>query len=105
MGVLFIIELLLEAGIEEIKERIFQLNDQVIDGLRRRRLEIISPIGYHERSGILSFKPNGEPKALFIHLGKNGVVVSERNNLIRVSPHFYNNEEDIQKFFTALDSF
>ena len=99
------IELLLEAGIEEIKERIFQLNDQVIDGLRRRGLEIISPIGYHERSGILSFKPNGDPKALFIHLAKNGVVVFERNNLIRVSPHFYNNEEDIQKFFTALDSF
>ncbi len=99
------IELLLEVGIEGIKDRIFALNDRFIDGLGARGLKIITPTGVQERSGILCFKPKRDPKALFRHLAQKGIIVSERNNLIRISPHFYNNEEEVQKFFAALDSF
>jgi selenocysteine lyase/cysteine desulfurase len=33
---------------------------------------------------------------------KKKIIVSARGNGIRVSPHFYNNEEDIDKLVTAL---
>jgi selenocysteine lyase/cysteine desulfurase len=33
---------------------------------------------------------------------KKKIIVSARGNGIRVSPHFYNNEDDIDKLVSAL---
>ena len=35
---------------------------------------------------------------------KNRIIVSFRNNGLRVSPHFYNTQEEIDKFITVLKS-
>jgi len=32
-------------------------------------------------------------------------MVSLRDGMIRISPHFYNNEQDVLCFFEALDDF
>lgn len=99
------IKLLLEVGIGAIHERVTELVGLLAEGLRERDLQIATPLNPRERAGIITFLPKGDPKALISHFMKNGVVVSERNNLIRVSPHFYNNEEDLDRFFSVLDSF
>lgn len=97
------VDLLLEAGIDRIRSRVFQLNNLFLDGLERRGLRAVSPMGEGERSGILSFIPERDAKALFSFLLQEKVMISERGGLIRLSPHFYNNEEDIDRFFKALD--
>ena len=38
-------------------------------------------------------------------LNKERIVVSLRDGLIRVSPHFWNNEEDIHLFVRVLNDF
>jgi cysteine desulfurase / selenocysteine lyase len=98
-------DLLFEIGLQAIRERIMELQDHFLRGLRKRDLRVVTPLGEGERSGILSFAPRGEAKALFHHLLLRKVMVSERGGLIRISPHFYNNEEDLQRFFEALDAF
>jgi cysteine desulfurase/selenocysteine lyase len=99
------IELLLNAGIEEIMTRVFALNEVLRDGLRLRGLEVISSMIEHERSGIVSFLPSVDPGGLFHFLSNNNVMVSLRGDKIRLSPHFYNNESEVEAFFRTLDSF
>ena len=99
------IELLMEVGIDNIYRRVIDINDQFVDGLTQRGLKITTPLERSERSGIVCFKPEADPKEVFTHFLSHGVMVSERNGKIRVSPHFYNNSEDVERFFEVLDSF
>ena len=100
------IKLLLSVGLETIEERILTLTDHLIEGLRQRGYRIISPIAHrHERSGIVSFQhPRHDPADLERRLTEAHVVISRRGAFIRVSPHFYNNEDDIDRLLSALPS-
>ncbi|HLL77122.1 MAG TPA: aminotransferase class V-fold PLP-dependent enzyme [Pyrinomonadaceae bacterium] len=46
--------------------------------------------------------PKGLPAGLGERLAEEKVFVSIRGDAIRVSPHLYNGEEDVRKFFSAL---
>lgn len=50
-----------------------------------------------EVSGIISFRPD-KPEKMYKKLLENKIVVSFRNGFIRVSPHFFNDKEEIKKF-------
>jgi selenocysteine lyase/cysteine desulfurase len=92
-------------GISQIERRILNITDYLIDRLQNLNLEILSPIEEKKyRSGIIVFKPKErKPLDVVIELEKKKkIIVSARGNGIRVSPHFYNNEDDIDKLVTAL---
>jgi cysteine desulfurase / selenocysteine lyase len=93
-----------EIGINQIERRILNITDYLIDKLQDLNLEILSPIEEKKyRSGIIVFKPKErKPLDVVIELEKKKIIVSARGNGIRVSPHFYNNEDDIDKLITAL---
>ncbi|HOI94310.1 MAG TPA: aminotransferase class V-fold PLP-dependent enzyme [Syntrophobacter fumaroxidans] len=97
--------LLLEVGVDTVSESILALNDRVLDGLRERSLEVVSPLEKKNRSGIVSFIPPGNPEELFDFFNRRNVCVSHRGRYIRLSPHFYNNAEDIDAFLDALDAY
>ena len=46
--------------------------------------------------------PEGVPDGLIDRLAQNKIFVSVRGNSIRISPHLYNTEEDIDKLFSVL---
>ena len=98
-------DLLTEAGIENIFNKVKRINDLFYSKLNNRGLEVPTSMDGHERSGILSFVPKQEPVSLFRYLMKNNIMVSERAGMIRLSPHFYNNEEDVARFFEVLDEY
>lgn len=52
-------------------------------------------------SGIISFS-HRRAKEIFEYLQKRDIVVSLREGMIRVSPHFYNIFEEIDKFVSSL---
>ena len=99
------IDLLQELGIEKIYSDVVNINDLLFQELMDRNVRIMTPMGREERSGILSFIPSSDPKSLFKFLAGKRIVVSLRDNMIRLSPHFYNNRDDVRIFFEALDSF
>ena len=98
------IELLLSAGIEEIEARILSLTDYLIKGLQAKGCTIDTPItDRRERSGIVSFCHQSVDSAeLCARLEAAGVIVSVRGNLIRVSPHFYNTEDELDRLLAVL---
>ena len=99
------LELLKETGIDNIHQRILKLTGRVIDGLRQKNIEIVSPVSSaSERSAILSFTMGSleENKALLKKLGAEGIIISLRDARIRVSPNFYNTEEEIDRFLSVI---
>ncbi|HET7344274.1 MAG TPA: aminotransferase class V-fold PLP-dependent enzyme, partial [Nitrososphaeraceae archaeon] len=95
-------------GINQIERRILNITDYLIDKLQNLNLEILSPIEEKRyRSGIIVFKPKGrKPVDVVMELEKKKkIIVSARGNGIRISPHFYNNEDDIDKLVTALKGY
>ena len=99
------LNILKETGISSIHSRILELTDHIIAGLQQRSIEIASPVAkVSERSAILSFTLGSveKNKALHDKLIANGVIVALRDGRIRVSPNFYNTEEEIDRFLSLL---
>lgn len=90
-----------EIGIEEIEKRVLDLTDYLIQALQQKKHEIISPLEKKSRSGIVVFKID-QPVKVWKKLLSEGVYVSPRGGGIRVAPHFYNTEEEIDRFISML---
>ena len=71
--------------------------------MRHRGAEVLSPWGSDERSGIVVFRLGDDPQALCGDLIDRGFIVRVRSGGIRVAPHFYNNEDDIDRFLAVLE--
>ena len=91
--------LLLEAGIQNIQHHLGDLTQFLIERLKEKKLEIITPDDPARRSGIVTFRPP-DAKKLFEELRARKIVVSLREGCIRFSPHFYNTTDEITR---ALD--
>jgi len=94
-------KMLLTYGIENVKHRIMKLTDHLIDRIKSLGLELQTPEDKQCRSGIVNFKIK-TPQKLTDRLNKKGIVVSARANGIRVSPHFYNTEEEIDNLIGEI---
>jgi cysteine desulfurase / selenocysteine lyase len=91
-------------GIAKVEKRILSLTKYVIKELQKLKLVIISPIEEEKnRSGIVVFKVT-HANELVKKLEKEHIIVSARGGGIRISPHFYNNEQDIDKLISKLRS-
>jgi selenocysteine lyase/cysteine desulfurase len=87
-------KMLLHYGIENVRKRIMKLTDHLIEDVEDLGLKLQTPKEKQSRSGIVNFEMN-RPQKLVEKLEKKGIVVSVRANGIRVSPHYYNTEEEI----------
>ncbi len=96
------LDTLLDAGIENIHEHILDLTDYLIALLDERGIEYITPGDRTERSGIVSFKP-ADTGALIGIMNARKVHTAVRGDCVRVSPHFYNTEEEIDKLLVCVD--
>ncbi len=65
--------------------------------------EIISPVNSKERTSIVSARfPGRHSSEIARGLNDAGVVVSQRGNFIRFSPHLYNGADDISRALEEL---
>jgi len=105
VGLAASVELLLEVGIEQIEQRVLALTRRLVDGLEARGCELFTPREDQSRLGIVSFRHPREPsERLFKHLLERKIIAAHRRGWIRVSPHFYNTEEQIDGVLEAMDT-
>ena len=100
-------DLLLEAGTANTERHLFALGDYLIESLQKIDLIYNGSYDLSERSGIYSFnyKDAEKLKALHAYLAQNNIYVSYRNGSLRVSPHFYNDKTDIEKFIATCKKY
>ncbi|CAN5617515.1 aminotransferase class V-fold PLP-dependent enzyme [soil metagenome] len=97
--------LILEAGIDAIRARSRELTAEVIRRADEVGLEVLSPREDVHRGGLVRVRiPGGRTKAeATLHaLFERDVVLDSRGDALRVSPHFFNDEGDIDRCFAEL---
>ena len=97
-----VLNLLLEVGPARIQARIMELTGRLIDGLLSKGYRLVSSTAPEERSGIVSFKARGDPMDLLARARSEGIVIAVRLGVVRVSPHFYNTVEEIDRLLSIL---
>lgn len=95
------LQMLSEAGIHHIQRHNLALLDLLVDVLRDKGYRITSSLDPEHRSSILSFSGR-DTRRLFDLLCENNVKASLREGSIRVSPHFYNNRNDMGRLIELL---
>jgi selenocysteine lyase/cysteine desulfurase len=90
------LKMFLDFGIEKIEGRILKLTDHLMESIKNLGLKLQTPEEKEYRSGIVNFKIN-KPQEVAERLSQKGIIVSARAHGIRVSPHFSNTEEEIEK--------
>jgi len=92
-------------GTCNVEERILELSRYVIKRLEEfENVFVYTPKDKCERAGIVFFKFSGINSSKVVEeLKKYSIIVSERRGGIRVSTHFYNTQEDIDKMFSIID--
>lgn len=91
------IEMMLELGPEQIEERVLLLAEECARVLEESGGEV-----EHRGSPIVTARFSGDASELSRRLKERRIMVSARHGRLRVSSHFYNNQEDLQRLREAL---
>jgi selenocysteine lyase/cysteine desulfurase len=96
------LDIVLEIGVERIRERTRFLADDFILRCREHGWPVHSPLDSAERSSIVMLALD-RPDELVDGLRARDIIVDFRPGLLRVSPHFYNTVEENEKIVSALE--
>ena len=97
IGLLTAVRFLMEVGVQAIERWTLHLTDLLIEDLQRRGYHIASNLEQKRRSAIVSFDVPGDVDEAFKKLADAKIVISKREQYIRVSPHCYNTEAEIAR--------
>lgn len=90
------LKVILKIGVPAIRDKISELTRKAMDLGSELGLNTISPENDDERGAMVSFVVN-EPHEMENKLRSEGIITSSRGIGLRIAPHFYNTNEDIEK--------
>lgn len=97
------LELLLKIGIDIIAARALALTDYLCEKALSIGLEVYSPRDQPGCSSIVSLvPPGGDVRRLVRRCRDQGLVINQRAGRLRVSPHCYNSEEEVDRLMELL---
>jgi selenocysteine lyase/cysteine desulfurase len=105
-GAVEALKMILKLGIEEIEARILNLTDHLIELITERfeQLELQTPLARQYRAGILNvrYRTSTLASSVVDTLAASNIVVSSRMAGVRISPHFYNTEAELDFLVSKL---
>ncbi len=97
------IDFLLEVGIPAISTRVLELAEYLGAGLERKGFDLLSSRAASETSGIVTCSsPRHRSQELYQALRSGGVISSLRGGYLRLSPHFYNTIDELERALHLL---
>jgi selenocysteine lyase/cysteine desulfurase len=91
------VDMMLEIGPHVIEQRVMQLAESTRDRLREFGATV------NAGSQIVAARfPDRDPSQLARELNKKNVNVAARHGFLRISPHFYNDENDLEQLCEAI---
>jgi cysteine desulfurase/selenocysteine lyase len=103
LGLAESLQLLVDLGQAAIGPRVIEITDLACERLRQAGAVIASHREGEHRSGIVSFEmPGQNSTSLRQRALAAGVAMSARGGKLRISPHAYVNEDDIERLVDAI---
>ena len=99
--------IILEVGVANVRARNQALTHRIVERAAERDMELLSPVDDGGRGGLVRVRiPGGEQKAEHVlhALFARDVVLDQRHDALRISPHFFNTEDEIDSCFEELDA-
>jgi selenocysteine lyase/cysteine desulfurase len=95
--------LLLELGLDEVSERILDRAAAVRELAATAGWQVFGSTRPEDLSGIVVLeRPGVDPNAVVRKLRERGVATAQRRGRLRISPHVYNNDDDLQRLAEGL---
>jgi kynureninase len=95
------LDIIHEIGIERIRERSLELTSYCIERADEAGFTVRTPRDSSRRGGLVAFEVP-DSKHVLERLLEADVIVDERHGALRVCPHFYSSEDDIDALFAEL---
>jgi kynureninase len=96
------IDIISEVGPAVIRARQGELTDHVIARADEAGLEVRTPRDRERRGGVVNVKVGAEAQKICHELLARDVCTDYRGDGLRISPHFFNTEDDIDRCFLEL---
>ena len=96
------LEIIGEVGVERIRERQGALTDHVIARADRAGLPVRTPRDRSARGGVVNVGVGPEAGKICHALLERDVCTDFRGDGLRISPHFFNTEDDVDRCFDEL---
>lgn len=97
-------EIVDEIGIEQIRARNAALTERLIEQVLGAGFRVRCARDPVQRSAIVMVA-HDDPAGAVAHLAARGIIVDHRPGFVRVSPHFYNTEEEIDRITHELAAY
>ena len=95
------IKLIQSIGLPKIDAHRREITGMIKAGALKRGFNLVSPVSPDKHGPMVSIKSNSV-EALVKRLEKEDVIVSSRDGNLRISPHIYNNQADVDKLLDCL---
>jgi selenocysteine lyase/cysteine desulfurase len=92
-----------EVGVASIEEHVRGLNTRLIDGLTELGAWVVTPADPARRGPLVCVRST-DVQALVAELAAERIVVSSRDDSVRISAHLYNTVEDVDRVLGALQA-
>lgn len=96
------LEVIDEVGVPRIRERQWELQDRVIDRADELGLAVRTPREREARGGVVNVQVGDDAPAICHALLDRGVATDHRGDGLRISPHFFTLEDDVDRLFHEL---
>jgi len=97
------IELFLQVGVEKIENYLLELGDYLCERLEERGYRVVSSRREEEKSAVICCRHEQHSASDLHHkLNEQRIITTPRLNRLRISPHFYNTREEIDRLIEAL---
>lgn len=98
------LELLTRFGVQNIADYLEELTDDLCERLAAKRYQVVSSRAPGEKSQIVCIRPPEglSAMALYHQLHTRKIITAPRGGRLRIAPHFYNTQREIEEFVAAL---
>ncbi|WLD94762.1 aminotransferase class V-fold PLP-dependent enzyme [Alkalihalobacillus sp. AL-G] len=96
------LEVILDVGIDRIEAHLKELSEHTYQQAIRYGMTVKSPASPTDRGSMIAVLTPNAPE-VEKQLKEQNIIVSARNDVIRIAPHFYNTKEDINCALQALE--
>jgi selenocysteine lyase/cysteine desulfurase len=94
-------KLIQSIGLPRIEAHLYEITGAIKEGAMRRGFNLASPVNPAQHGALITLRSH-HVNMLVKRLAEDQIITSSRDNNLRISPHIYNNFDDVNRLIDCL---